>query len=491
MAYDISNQKWETLIQAGNNDLQSSFLRNDSLFFVSSSSGTDNIFLRKPDSSISPVTKSRFGINDLTINGLLLLFTDYSSTGSNISYSTLPSVPYEDKIKDRSSSLLINRFPKTDVRSADQINNSYNPVPYRKWQHLFRFHSWMPFYADIEEVKDDPASIKPGFTLMTQNNLSTLISSVGYEYSDERHKIHSRIKWLGWPVVIESQMDYGTVPSVYKSRDSISDPDHVRQGMLFRNTISLPLSFSTGRFSQYLYLAGTSVYQNNYIHIRESGKYDYGQLQLTGRLYFSNYHRSSLRDIHPRWAQVIDLSHSFYPFDKVLYGNISTVKTAFYFPGILKNNGLKLRAEAERQNTEKFLLSNRASFSRSYETIVSEKVEFGSIDYYMPLFYPDFNISSFVYLKRIRTNLFYDITRGTGNYIFNYTENGRTTTYHDYSEIFNSFGFELMTDFYALRIPFMISAGVQSAWREFGGFPHLRLLFNIDLFGMSIGKTRL
>ena len=41
----------------------------------------------------------------------------------------------------------------------------------------------MPFYADIEEIKADPASVRPGISLMTQNHLSTLISTIGYEYS--------------------------------------------------------------------------------------------------------------------------------------------------------------------------------------------------------------------------------------------------------------------------------------------------------------------
>ena len=45
MAYNLMDKTWKTLIEAGKNDLQSSFLRNDSLFFVSASSGTDNIYL--------------------------------------------------------------------------------------------------------------------------------------------------------------------------------------------------------------------------------------------------------------------------------------------------------------------------------------------------------------------------------------------------------------------------------------------------------------
>ena len=63
--------------------------------------------------------------------------------------------------------------------------------------------------------------------------------------------------------------------------------------------------------------------------------------------------------------------------------------------------------------------------------------------------------------------------------------------YHDYNETFRSFGFELMADFYVLRIPYMISGGVQAAWKNINETPSFKLLFNIDLFGMSIGRTRL
>jgi hypothetical protein len=93
MSYSLSDKNWRTLIEAANNDIQSSFLRNDSLFFVSSYSGTDNIYLCKPDKSIVPVTNSRFGVSDMNLNGSLLMFSDYSSSGNNICYTTLSTFP--------------------------------------------------------------------------------------------------------------------------------------------------------------------------------------------------------------------------------------------------------------------------------------------------------------------------------------------------------------------------------------------------------------
>ena len=193
MSYNLADKTWQTLIEAGRNDIQSSFIRNDSLFFVSSYSGTDNIYLRKPDKSVVPLTKSRFGIIDLNLNGYCLLFSDYTSSGNNICYTTLPIGPVDTEIIHKvNHHILINRFKQFRVQSKGISDKVYTPVPYRKWQHLFRFHSWMPFYADIEAIQDDPLSVRPGFTLMAQNNLSSLISSFGYEYSDSRHKLHAR-----------------------------------------------------------------------------------------------------------------------------------------------------------------------------------------------------------------------------------------------------------------------------------------------------------
>ena len=109
----------------------------------------------------------------------------------------------------------------------------------------------MPFYADLEQIKADPTAIRPGISILTQNQLSTLISSIGYEYSAEKkHVIHTRITWKGWYPVLESQMDYGNDPQIYNNVNK-EPPSVIQPGIRFLNTIYLPLSFSSGRFSEY------------------------------------------------------------------------------------------------------------------------------------------------------------------------------------------------------------------------------------------------
>ena len=491
ISFDTVEKSWQVMIKPDRNDLQSSFMRNDSLFFISSCSGTDNIYLMRRDGSHVALTDSRFGAGDFSVKGSSILFVDYTSQGNNICITHLPEPGHEPAVIPDSSSYLINRFRSLPSERTSAGESNYIPEPYRKWNHLFRFHSWMPFYADIEQIQSDPASIRPGITLMTQNDLSTLTSTFGYEYSDRRHQFHTVIDWNGWYLLNQVRLDYGSVPFIEKpgTGGNVGDPTVLKPGYDFKYILSLPLLFQNGRFSQYLFLSASSTVQNNYIYIRERQVYDTRQTQMTGRIYFSNYGKSAIRDIYPRWAQVLDLSHSFYPFNKDIYGPVTTARSAFYFPGLFRNHGLKIRLEAEKQEPVKFVLSNHTSFSRGFENIISEKIQFISADYFMPLFYPDFNISSLLYITRIRTDLFFDNTTGTGNYIFSSQEG--TPDYHDYSETFRSFGLELVSDFYLFRMPFLITSGIQASWLNIKEAPHIRLLFSINLFGLNIGKGRI
>jgi hypothetical protein len=493
ISFNSGTSEWETLIEAGRDDLQSAFLREDSLIYVSSSSGTDNIYLQTPDKRKLRLSSAKYGVMDVSPTGNRLLFGNYTPLGNNICSTSIDKIPVISEPHSGTSSFLINRFD-LNIKSDSSLNDKqYSPEPYRKWQHLFRFHSWMPFYADVEALKSDPANIRPGITIMTQNALSTLTSTIGYEYSaDRRNLLHSRVTWTGWYPVIESQLDYGSLPGISKMGQDVSNPLNIKPGISFLNTISFPLQFSSGRFSQYLRPSVSTDYKNHYIYIKETGTYDYGQTIITGRLYFTNYDQSALRDIYPRWAQIVDFNYCFAPFDKVIYGSAISLKTVFYLPGFLPNNGIKIRLEAEKQDPEKYLYGNFSSLPRGYYNIVSKQIQFLSADYVLPLIYPDINLASLLYIKRIRAGFFYDFATGPGNSMFKYSANGLVPIYDDPERIsFKSYGLDLLADFHLLRIPFMISGGVQTAWKSFNQAPSFEMLFNIDLYGLTIGKRRL
>ncbi len=491
LAFSLDDKTWTTLIEEGIDDLQASFLRNDSLFYISSASGTDNIYILTGEGKLSDLTSSKFGATDLNVAGNKVIFSNYSSSGNNLCITSLSEAVEINEPPSRPASYLIDRFEKKQVNKKDNPVINYTPEPYRKWQHLFSLHSWMPFYADIEAVQSDPFSVRPGITIMSQNQLSTLITSVGYEYSaDKRHKFHSRISWEGWYPVIESRLDYGNEPVIELMGEDVGwTPANIKPGLRFINTVYIPWSFSTGKFSQYFYPFLSADYSNDYKYAKETGNYDYGQTNFTGRLYFANYHKSAYRDIYPRFGQIIDASYEYAPFDRQICGSDINLKTAFYFPGFFKNHGIRIRYETENQKYP--ITANKIHYPRSYDDILSKELDFFSLDYVAPLAYPDFNIASFFYMTRIRTGIFYDYARGTDNYYLK-LEDGRQVL--DYftagSESFSSFGIELVSDFYLFRIPYPVSAGVQAAWKSPSDRPSFEFIFNINIYGMNIGKSR-
>jgi hypothetical protein len=492
ISFDIKDRKWETLIDASSNDLQSSFLRNDSLFYVTSQSGTDNIYLMTRDKKITRITHSRFGVIDASPYGNKIIFGNYTVRGHEIC-STVISGNEDVRNETSPSTFLINRFNIKHIDDTINDRKVYNPTPYRKWEHLFRFHSWMPFYVDVAELNADPTSVRPGITLLTQNSLGTLTSTLGYEYSEEnRNVIHSRVTWSGWYPVIESQLDYGMLPHIYKMGANVSTPAEVDPGISFVNTISLPLQFNTGKFYQFLRPSVSSDYVNHYIFLSDKETYDYGQTIITGRLYFSNYFVSAQRDIYPRWGQVVDFNYCFAPFDREIYGSAISLQTTFYFPGFFANHGIKIRLQAEKQETEKYLYSNFSSIPRGYHDIVAKEINFFSADYFMPIAYPDFNVGSLLYVKRIRSSFFFDYAEGPGNSLYTNSSKGLIPIYNTAeNEALKSYGIELMADFHILRIPYMISGGIQSAWKNLHDPPTIGFLFNINLYGMTFGKKQL
>ena len=78
-----------------------------------------------------------------------------------------------------------------------------------------------------------------------------------------------------------------------------------------------------------------------------------------------------------------------------------------------------------------------------------------SINYGLPLMYPDVAIGSMAYVKRIRTSVFYDYSYGHD--ILDLVENQPIST----SESFYSFGVDVIADLHLCRFYFPFSLGIR------------------------------
>jgi len=473
--------EWATLIESNRDDYQTAFMHGDTLFYVSSVSGVENGYMQLPGGQTLRLTNSRFGATDMALKDGEIWFSDYTYFGNKICNITLDSAQVV-KVSQPTSLLIEKIVPQKELVSVSSVESTYNPKPYNKMANLFNLHSWFPAYVDLDEVTSDFSTIKPGATLLSQNLLSTVVSWIGYEYADQRHQLHSEATFSGKYPVFRTRVDYGATNSIKNVGDGGGYTiDHISPELLFTGSMSVPLFFSSGSYYRQVVPTFSAIYINRYI--LGSDFVDKGQTQLTGRLYFYNYRSMSVRDIYPRFGQFADVIHTFYPFDQELFGRATTIRSAFFFPGGIPNSGIRLRYETEFQKVEKFRLANSTKAPRGFSPDYYERVHYFSFDYAIPLFYPDVNFWSLLYLKRIRTNIFYD-----------YSISGNAKRIADYSDerynwdIVYSKGFELMADIHLFRIPYEIGAGVRGIWKQESSVPMFEAAFNIDIYGNQIGK---
>jgi hypothetical protein len=74
------------------------------------------------------------------------------------------------------------------------------------------------------------------------------------------------------------------------------------------------------------------MYVNDHIFLKTKDITTWRRISLPEGYFFANQYRSAVRDIYTRWMQIIDLSYTAYPFDREIYGDLATLRTALLFP---------------------------------------------------------------------------------------------------------------------------------------------------------------
>jgi hypothetical protein len=88
------------------------------------------------------------------------------------------------------------------------------------------------------------------------------------------------------------------------------------------------------------------------------------------------------------------------------------------------------------------------------------------INYKLPLLYPDLSIGPFAYIKRIKTNLFFDYALGKNSPNKNYMQ---------------SYGAELTADLHVLRLLLPTDMGARFIYRPDNNSVIVEFLFSVNL----------
>ncbi len=466
---NTDKSEWKEVLSPTWANITSTFYKNGNLYFESGLDGTNNIYsINTRTKEVKQLTTSRFGAFTpaLSSDNSKLLFTDYSRNGYR-----LASIPVNDlqpetaDFKEPYKFALAEAISDQESFRADTARLKeieFNPKRYNRALNLFKIHSWAPFYYDATDVinmdvDDFSTIVKPGAMVLSQNSLNTAISQLGWYYRDGDHHGKFAFNYTGWYPVIDFNITYGGKAfnlEWYKDNEDKDFLGYSRSGRTrieAEARISIPFNLSRNHYTRGVQPSITYNYTNNKIQQYSNKRFaDFQYIMPEIRFY--SYRRMATRDILPRWGYQVRLQNLTPVNTGSLYGQLYAARLTNYFPGFLANNSFMLRLGYQYQNIDKkeMYIPKRifdAPRGYTYNSATQHLLDLKA-DYGFTFGYPDYNIGSLVYIKRLRSNVFFDLSSNK-----NVSTPGWKTL--------SSAGIDLLMDWNAIETEFPLTLGVR------------------------------
>lgn len=485
---DTRTGHWSVLLPAASTNITAPVWHEGKLFFESGANGTNNIYSLNPrDTLVRRLTSSRFGAFDPAFSSETnqLLFSDYQAKGYRV--ASLPTDTLMNQLTDIGQPY---RFPLAErLAEQEQFNLDstrldsvdFNPHPYRKELHTFKIHSWAPFYYDVAEAMNSGADdlstlVKPGAMLLSQNSLNTAIMQAGWYYRKGYHHGKLAFTYQGWFPVLDLSLDYGgkafdmiwTKNGEGKENTQTRNAD--RNLLKAEAHVYLPFNLTRNHYTRGIQPSLTYYFTNNQYQQFNSRKYRNFQYILP-EVRFYNYRQLAQRDLLPRWGYQFRLQYLRSPFNTENYGDLYAARLTTYWPGIIRNHGFMLRFGYQYQSIDGkalYLPEQLLDNTRGYDYLYQTRQQWAfKADYAFSIFSPDLSLGEFVYIRRFRANLFYDLTRNEAR-----KHRGWSTQ--------SSYGTDLIFDWNLLRMTFPLTTGVRLTQPINYGKFQAEMLFSIS-----------
>ena len=467
--YEFDDENFTTILPPGFTEIVNPVFAGDYVLFNGSYSGIENIYavdISDP-SKVYQVTSARFGAcnADLSPDGKRIVYSNYSSGGYSLVETEFNPTSWKvlNEVHDFSPSLYkyLVAEEAVDFNFQPDSTLTYPSEPYKKGSHIFNFHSWAPAYINYMDGEN-----AAGISIMSQNDLSTATTIVGYKYdmAENTGKVTLDFSWQAWYPMIDFKTSYGA-RAAYTGGDT-SERYNFNETMI-SGGLSLPLIFAGGKYYKGVNLQAFTSWYNI------ANNTSPGEDKLTGTIhsldysfYAYRYIKQSYKDLYPKWGQVISGSFRHSPLGDNNLGSIVSAGGRLYFPGLLRHHGIKIDLNWQYKNEGTYAYSNQINLPRGYNYIDAKEVMCFALNYKFPFAYPDFALGPLVYFKRFKANLFFDGGKATG---------------HGINQQLQSTGVELTSDMHILRFVFPVDLGVRAGYRPLEKQYFADFLFSVNL----------
>ncbi len=479
---DIASGWYTTVLPPTYDDISLPVDAGKYTLFTGYYNGITNIYaVDDSTGEVAQVTSSRFGAFDPQPNmtNNRMLHAEYSVDGYNLVETPLdPSkwIP-ADQITNHSLKLYEVIAQQENFNLQDSIvpSTQHHIKPFRKWAHLFNIHSWAPLYYEVNTTDVTSTKLYPGLVLFSQDLLGNLTASAGYSWRGYS-AYHASFTYSGLYPIFDVTLDYGGQQPVYGPRD---DGQHTfnpqDKDMEISARTYVPFLLTRNRFITGITPQVKLSYSNSYLYSKITETYQRGLWEMAYSINIYRYLKMSLRDLAPRWGVILQAAFKHTPVNTEQLGYIYYAYGRIYAPGFAKHHSLQLSGAWQQQKTNYFLFSTMIDFPRGYPNGRTEKLSVGTMEYRFPLWYPDWNWSFFVYIKRLRANLFCDVAENHYRMVNNINQLKWQT------DKIISVGIDLMADMNLLQISFPMNIGLRTVYVPELNEVQPSLLFHVNL----------
>ena len=454
------------------------------------------------DNKIYQVTFSSSGafMPSISQDGRELIFSEYHSTGHRL--MKMPIQPSEWLLfdPDRYDPQYFGQSVLQDKTSmlANELPKDFEVSKFRKSNKLINFHSLLPTIGHpIYEL-----------SLLSDNGFGTMrgVISGAYNANEKALSWSGEFTFGGWYPEISGlllkQNRAATTLEFSVPEDTtlitnfyVEEWDETQGGM----GLALPLRFQTGSYFHRFGLGVEGKYlqtdigsnrdleENNRDTLRISARQMSAFKALERplledesfylgevRLDWSTTRNRAYRHLNPRVGLITSLTYR-QTFGAETSSRFFSALTNIYLPGLSQTHSLWFQIGYRSQSVlDHYRFPDRFFYPRGYGAHLSSEFYRGSINYSLPIWYPDFALGSLAFVQRVKMNAFYDA--GTLQIGFPFTTD----------EALHSIGLDLTADIRFFRL-LDIDLGMRYSYlfnQDYapGGTPHQFefLLINIS-----------
>lgn len=324
-----------------------------------------------------------------------------------------------------------------DSAAADSVLAITPPKRFRRFANAFNIHSWAPAsYDPYALTEESHIAFNLGATVMTQNLLSTLEGFATWGWNRKDGSVFKgtlRYKGLGLNMWISGT--YGGRQQIYKAAvynpvlGELEYPDEPERGRYYSVTAgaTLPILLPRGYHTSQFAVSASWNFSNGMVAnvdkiMIQGGKvtniktigYSEGVHLLNLGVSFQDNVRMAHRDFLPPWGIALAANYGINPATST-FGHLVVFYGKLYTPGIAPHHSLSIAAAYQTSvgGFQSDMVLSSLSFKssrlipRGYTSYDIENNNYvaTSLNYHMPVWYPDGGIRGVIYFKRVRLNL--------------------------------------------------------------------------------------